>query len=871
MIGQTVSHYRILEKLGEGGMGEVYLAEDTGLKRRVALKFLPDRLQQDTVAQKRFLREAESAAALNHPFICNIHEVAQTDRGQHFICMEYVEGETLGDRLSKGRLPIKDALQLGVEISEALEVAHHAGVVHRDLKPANIMLTRQGHAKVMDFGLAKKVVGEGGIEQDISSVLTREGATLGTLAYMSPEQVRGDPVDHRSDLFSFGIVLHEMLTGVHPFRKPKQAETAAMILQAEPPALSRFLSDAPELLERLVRKLLAKSPIQRPQTFCDVRTDLQELRETSAPMLARSRVSRSWRFGRWIALVLVAVAVGMAGWFFYLAAPDYSSPKTRPLTTYPGVETDPALSPDGRQVAFIWRGESGDVPNLYVKLVEGGEPLLVSTGPGPASSPAWSPDAGRLAFFRKMKGEDDGPLFGLFVVSALGGDEQRLATCRKDAGLSWSPDGRLLAFPDEVERHASSSIHLLSLDTGERWPLTSRSPHLSNEWSPRFSPDGSTLAFMRGGPGTADIFLTSLESGEEFRLTVNNPNSNRLDWTADGRSIVFSALRPGRVGLWSLWRVSTSGGEPEPLGVGEQGLSPTVSRQGANLVYEWRPYRLDTWRIQGPSSGDEPKIPVRLISSTALDYMAHYSPDGQEIIYTSSRSGTQEIWVCDSEGKNARQLTFLDHPHTGAGSWSPDGTQIAFMSSKEGSFDIYTIGSAGGFPTRLTEETSADVNPSWSRDGHWIYFISDRTGRTEVWKIPAEGGRARQVTRNGGTDMFESPDGKFLFFNKQGVIGGLPGIWRMPVEGGEEVQMLEKVRFSEWTVSKNDIYYINRTAGPGEAIERFDLLTGEVKRIGLLQHSPNSWGISVSPDSRWIIYSVVESDESDLILVENFR
>jgi len=319
----------------------------------------------------------------------------------------------------------------------------------------------------------------------------------------------------------------------------------------------------------------------------------------------------------------------------------------------------------------------------------------------------------------------------------------------------------------------------------------------------------------------------------------------------------------------------------------EAGRRPTTTDDGLNMVQvsdpllspdgrwvlfrrselDWKENERKNTYYMAPAGGGEAFQYIGEAGGSA----PQFSPDGSRIAFQSYRSGNPEIWVCDSEGKNARQLTFLDHPHTGAGSWSPDGTQIAFMSSKEGSFDIYTIGSAGGFPTRLTEETSADANPSWSRDGHWIYFVSDRTGRTEVWKIPAEGGRARQVTRNGGTEMFESPDGKFLFFNKQGVKGGLPGIWRMPVEGGEEVQMLEKVRFSEWTVSKNDIYYINRTAGPGEAIEMFDLLTGEVKRMALLQHSPNSWGISVSPDSRWIIYSVVESDESDLILVENFR
>jgi serine/threonine protein kinase len=250
MIGHTISHYKITEKLGEGGMGGVYLAEDTGLKRKVALKFLPDYLQQDEVAQKRFLREAQSAAALDHPFICNIFEVGEAD-GKNFIAMEYVKGQTLKEKLLEGPVPLKQTLQIGMEIAEALEEAHKAGIAHRDLKPANIMLTSGGHVKVMDFGLAKKVVDEDGTEQDITSALTREGTTLGTIAYMSPEQLRGKTVDTRSDIFSFGIVLYELLSGVHPFRKPKQVETTNAILSEDPTPLSRYTEGTADLIQHM--------------------------------------------------------------------------------------------------------------------------------------------------------------------------------------------------------------------------------------------------------------------------------------------------------------------------------------------------------------------------------------------------------------------------------------------------------------------------------------------------------------------------------------------------------------------------------------------------------------------------------------------
>ncbi len=280
MIGRTISHYRILEKLGEGGMGEVYLAQDTGpLDRKVALKFPSQEMQQDEAAQKRFLREARSAAALDHPYVCHIHEVGE-DGDQSFIAMEYIAGESLKDRLAKGPLEMKDALQKATEIAEALEAAHKQNIVHRDLKPANIMLTPEGHVKVMDFGLAKRLApaeGEQSLEETSATGLTATGTTLGTLPYMSPEQVRGQEVDSRSDIFSFGVVLYEMLTGVHPFKKATPVETANAILNDLSPLLEEHIENAPVLLQHTVRKMLVKEPERRYQSIYEVRTNVVDL------------------------------------------------------------------------------------------------------------------------------------------------------------------------------------------------------------------------------------------------------------------------------------------------------------------------------------------------------------------------------------------------------------------------------------------------------------------------------------------------------------------------------------------------------------------------------------------------------------------
>ena len=276
LVGKQIGSYKILSLLGAGGMGEVYLAQDTTLDRQVALKFLPDELQQDTTARKRFLREAKSAAALDHPFICHIHEMGETE-GKFFIAMEYVQGETLQDKLDQGPLPLSDALEKATEIAEALEAAHKKEIVHRDLKPSNIMLTPEGHVKVMDFGLAKRVTPVEGQEEEITTKLTQQGSTLGTVPYMSPEQIRGQAVDTQSDIFSFGIVLFEMLTGVHPFKKASSLDTASSILREEPSPLSDYVPELPEVLQHTVQKMLAKRVEDRCQSAVEVRIDLEQL------------------------------------------------------------------------------------------------------------------------------------------------------------------------------------------------------------------------------------------------------------------------------------------------------------------------------------------------------------------------------------------------------------------------------------------------------------------------------------------------------------------------------------------------------------------------------------------------------------------
>jgi serine/threonine protein kinase len=303
VVGTTISHYKVIEKIGQGGMGEVFLAQDTTLDRKVALKFLPEDLQQDPTARKRFLREAKSAAALDHPFICKIYEIGEA-QDRTFIVMEYIQGMTLQEKLAEGPLPVGDVLETAWEIADALEGAHRRGIVHRDLKPSNVMLIPEGHVKVMDFGLAKRMTPDGE-DEDISTVLTQEGAAVGTVPYMSPEQVRGQSLDTRSDIFSLGVILYEMVTGVHPFKKDSIMDTAQTILSVTPPPITRYADDAPDLLQHTVRMMLAKDPGERYQTAKGLMIDLRRLNldtmTESAATVASDLVSEKPKgIGNWM-------------------------------------------------------------------------------------------------------------------------------------------------------------------------------------------------------------------------------------------------------------------------------------------------------------------------------------------------------------------------------------------------------------------------------------------------------------------------------------------------------------------------------------------------------------------------------------------
>jgi Tol biopolymer transport system component/DNA-binding winged helix-turn-helix (wHTH) protein len=588
----------------------------------------------------------------------------------------------------------------------------------------------------------------------------------------------------------------------------------------------------------------------------------------------RRRKRRVWSIGLAASIVVVLAVWRWVGFGTPVSRVPVVVPlRTMPLTTLPGQERAPSFSPDGNQVAFVWDGETGN-EDIYIQLVGAGTPLRLTTSPASERNPAWSPDGRYIAFIRVSPSES-----GLFIIPALGGSERRIAALNWEdfwdwygAGLSWSPDGRFLAVTDRSAPQDQGSLFVLSVDRLERRKLTSPPPGNVRDVGPAISPDGQTVAFLRvTSGGVSDIYLVPFVGGEPKRLTFDEAWLERVAWAPDGRDLVFSS--GGALSGGTLWRVSASGGQPERLPIGgDNATYPTISSHANRLAYVHRSMDANIWRMEIQRSARPVSPPSKVIASTRYEAGPQFSPDGKRIAFHSDRSGSFEIWVCDSAGLDPLQLTSLGRSNTGTPRWSPDSRRIAFDARPAETADIYVIDADGGAPHRVTTEPSDDVVPSWSNDGRWIYFASKRTGRWEVWKVPAEGGQAVQVTKYGGFAAFESRDGQSVYYAKGLNVAGL---WKVSVNGGNEAPVLEfpKVGYwGYWAVAEKGIYFVNTDARP-YTLEFFDFATRRVGHVANLANSPVALesGLALSPDGRAILYVQEDQVNSDIVLVENFR
>ncbi len=797
-VGTKLGPYEIETAVGAGGMGEVYRARDTRLDRTVAVKVLPTHLASDPALRQRFEREARAISSLNHPNICTLHDVGRQN-GVDYLVMEFLEGETLEKRLEKGALPVKQVLEYGMQIAEALDRAHRQGIVHRDLKPGNVMLTRSG-AKLMDFGLAKPPALPAGLlsgtdsptSPSASKPLTQEGTIVGTYQYMAPEQIQGQEADARTDIFALGVLLYEMATGQRPFTGKTALSVMSGILEREPEPLSRLQPMAPSHLEHVVLRALEKDPDERWQSAADVRAELKWVMDqgsqASRSIAAMPGRAMRAKLGWMLAALATLVAVVFASLYFQSA--KQTMPVIRSFLPPPDKSTyvlstgddagPPAISSDGSKLAFTARGANG-IPMIWVRQLDQLAPRAL---PGTERGwfPFWSPDGSSLGFF------SDGQLR---TVSLQGGSPVGLASATNGRGGTWGRDGTIIFAP--VFR---GTISRVAASGGPAVPVTTMNTglHSSHRW-PVLLPDGKHflyLALNHLAPqhGNDAVYYASLD-GKENRLllrTYRNAEyaSGQLLFVRDGH-LFAQPFDPDR-GVLS--------GEPRPVAddvaedPGTWHAIFTVSQNGV-LAYNSPGDMTESGLGLYDRSG---KLVTRIEQKLQNLTGVRVSPKGDRIAMLLD-TGVADIWVYDIARKTMVRLTF--GPDSGTNpAWSPDGKWIAYSSFRKGWYNLYRKRSDGsGAEETLAESEEIKFLADWSRDGkHLLYVLRGLNGETEIWTLPLEGERKPRLVVGGlGQGAFVapvfSPDGHWVAYESS--ESGKPEIYVVPFDGGR----------SKWQVS----------------------------------------------------------------------
>ena len=882
--GARLGPYEIGAKLGEGGMGEVWRATDSRLRREVAIKVLPPAFTADKERLARFEREAHLLAQLHHPNIASIFGLEESD-GARALVMELVEGPTLAERLEQGPLPISESLAVALQVAQALEEAHEKGIVHRDLKPQNIKASPEGRVKVLDFGLAKAMDPGGaasgsGVASHLakSPTLTMgatvQGLILGTAAYMAPEQAKGFAVDKRADIWAFGVVLHEMLTGRRLFEGDSVSDTLAGVLKNEID-LSALPAETPAPIRRLLRRCLERAPRNRLRDIGEARIAIEEVlagggadAAGASPSTAAAGPRPSMgRLAPWSLLLLLLG--GGVGWLASrAAAPPPAESKEfalRRLTELPGLESQPDLSPDGRLVVYS-SAASGN-RDVYVMRAEGGRAINITAGsPAADEQAAFSPDGDRLVFRSSRDGA------GLFLMGATGESVRRLT----DGGFdpAWSPDGTQVAYSmeaviDPYARDLLAALWIVDVATGEK-----RQRLAGDAAQPAWSPDGRRIAYWANTAGQRDLWTVAVDKGEPVAVTADGATDWSPEWSPDGRWLYFSSDRAGSMNLFRVAIDPATGGAsgaPEQMttSVGNLGWF-RFSADGRRLVaaaYE-RSADLHLHRL---APGAAPTLqPLRTLRPRFLQW-CKLAPDG-EWLACSTIGTPEDLVLLRADGSELRRLT--DDPFKDRNlSWSPDGTRLAFYSTRSGAWNLWTVRADGSELRRIADPPDTTAS-AWSLDGQRLMMdlrdgslgevAADRfTARDAMRSIPLPeplrrlelGGWSPSGELLGGTEA--DPSGALSI----GAFEPATGTYRrsqLPMAGAEWVDAWWK--FAGWLPDSRHFVASGR-----EQIAVVNVETGAWR--GLQAVEERRLNVSLSRDGRTLLVEQ-ESVDGDLWMLE---